>query len=156
MARHDRQTLLAMAPEVEYEVAMVQLGRLFINAHHSGNPISQMTMNLVVESALVHLRNLDEFLGREPEDRGVRDNDMLATDYLAKWQPRSFLGLEKAIVSRYLAHITTDRVRKRDWPVVYMATQCDYLVREFKQLLKSEDAELAAAFSLPDESAPVA
>jgi hypothetical protein len=67
-----RPALLAMAPEVEYEVAMVQAGRLFIHAHHTGDPIQPMTMNLIVESALVHLRwRRARLPAREDQTRGV-------------------------------------------------------------------------------------
>lgn len=102
----------------------------------------QVTSNALLESQLLHVRQLTNFLIGTSER--TRDDDVLRTDFTTEWEPRpqsAVRELSGLIVplNKHLAHLTRDRTKSRvpKWyyediaqDVVLVATEwCSHLER---------------------------
>ena len=100
--------------------------------------------NALLESFLVHLRTLDDFLGARRGRRGDRPKDVLAIDYLPRWNPRRFLdAATRDAVNAQLAHLSVDRKRGVDvqWSYVLLAlTAVESFACFVGELRKSEES----------------
>lgn len=109
------KTLQEMAEDVSYEMSQLALSTVLIESRRyptqGGTDEQRAIGNALLESALVHARSLDEFLGKEK--RG-QDDDVIARDYLPEWEPKHALKpAERESVNKRLAHITTERRKGR-------------------------------------------
>ena len=108
----------------------------------------------VTESCLIHLRNMDDFLGGQPLGR------VTAADYVPGWTPERFLTAEeRAAIDSSLSALTPERhAADPDWPLLRMAasrastpstTSCDTLDPEaatwFGDEIAKAEALLAAS-----------
>ena len=105
---------------------------------------------VVLESFLLHFRNLIEFFGR-PDPRGTdlsirkpesfwadaanRPADLALTrlrkqDLWAKYE-----GTNPSSISKYLQHCTEHRIYAKDWPVSDMYNEIRVAMEEFERLL---------------------
>ena len=110
-----------MASHVAYELRMWQW---------SGNRLAQFGQkqlgtperNAVIESYLLHLRNLIEFFRSD----GTRSDDVVALNFAPNWALGDHAPvLERAWISlnKRLNHITSERLNKAAWPTVEKSWQ---------------------------------
>jgi hypothetical protein len=138
----------AMAEHVGYEMWMVaQTTRIIESGSFpttSTNEATKAIGNALIESALVHVRNLDDFF-RLPGKR--HPDDVLAIHYLPTWRPRAILSkAEHDDIDKLLAHVTTKRTDgPRPWLTKRLRDGFE-IARSFLQQLHAEEPERAAAF----------
>ena len=104
--------------------------------------------NIVVESALLHARSLDDFFGRS--DRAKAD-DLIARDFSPDWQPsRLFEEQWRERINKRLPHLTTIRVEKvQMYPFVVWAKRAQALHRQLVRTVRSSDVALADGLEDP-------
>jgi hypothetical protein len=93
--------------------------------HAGGTETQRLIGNALLESALIHLRALDDFFYREP-NKDTKD-DVFAVDYAGGWTLIPLLTKdERADINKRLAHITTRRTREpRKWELSSMSKARD-------------------------------
>lgn len=76
-----------------------------------------------LESLLVHVRLIDEFLGFELPSAGSRsEKDVRALDYLPTWsRSHPLTKQEREDIGAYVAHLSTKRVTGKMWKPVELA-----------------------------------
>jgi len=134
---------------ISYEIGML-VNDVYTWAHSPGILAVPIQFALM-ESALVHLRLLDDFLTlpsrltNEADARGggrqlVELDDVLATDYLDEWQPSSkrLLGESRQGINSHVAHLSMSRQSQRAWDLL---TLTDTVAREFLRFIGSLAAE---------------
>ena len=109
------KTLQEMAEDVSYEMSQLALATLLIESRRyptqGGTDEQRAIGNALLESALVHARSLDDFLGLAAR---TKDDDVIARDYLLSWAAKRALeDHERESVNKRLAHITTGRRKGR-------------------------------------------
>lgn len=121
---HPLAQLEAMAREhVRYEVErMADLSRLGVSgARVTGPPGStagyqlQLVNQSILEAYLIHVRNVDEFLGSA---RGRRPLDVVGADYFDRpWRGGCLEPADRQEIDRRLAHLTLQRLGDEayDW-----------------------------------------
>jgi hypothetical protein len=115
-ATHSTAILRSAAGHVAYELRMWQWAANLLNGI---GPEQQNTpeRNALIESYLLHLRNLIEFFRSE----GRKTDDVVALLYVPRWNVGDYgSSLESAWVSlnKRLNHITMERLNKSAWPIV--------------------------------------
>ena len=93
----------------------------------------------VTESCLIHLRNMDDFLG------GPAAGRVVAADYVSAWTPERFLTAEeRAAIDSSLSALTPERhAADPDWPLLRMAASA---FDAFNTFVDALDPEAAAWF----------
>lgn len=113
----DPAQLNGMAGHIAYEVEMLVLtgrellarGLEDLSSAVSPSDAEGLLNNLLVESFLIHARNLDDFLTYSQSKR--RPRDVLALDYNDNWIPTDVLaGSVRVLINRRVAHLTIDRL----------------------------------------------
>jgi hypothetical protein len=116
----ERAELEALAPEVGYEVRMMA-HTVVVGAQDFGLPaeVWRVIRFGLLESCLIHIRNVDDFLGH-PEPR--RD-DLTAADYRPGRTPKRFLtDEERDAINGALSHLTRRRSGPNpEWPLAALA-----------------------------------
>jgi hypothetical protein len=97
--------LILCADDVSYELRMIGvLGQLktSIDLPFVGYGL--------LESLLLHVRLLDDFLGNRRRKGPEGDDDLTAKDYNSSWSNNGFLkGDERSAINKKLAHLTRSR-----------------------------------------------
>lgn len=127
----DDRTLEAMVEHVAYEIDMLQATAILLRT----GMIEGRLKNAVLESTLVHLRLVDEFLAGS----GGRSDDVSAIDYLPTWAPRNVLTEdERRDVNKRVHHLTTRRIgQSYMWPLAL----CEDAVRACVDFLTELERE---------------
>lgn len=135
------RTLQQMTEHVAYEIDMLQEAAAVLAAGTFEN--NRVVKNALLESVLVHLRSIDDFL----QLKAARDDDVIALDYLPSWNPRPALSeKDRADVNKRVQHLTTRRLRgKRQWALALVAQALEVCV-EFLQQLERDQPLRAASF----------
>jgi hypothetical protein len=102
------------AAHVGYEIEMLRFSAEHLGGWHSSpfaSPVGN-EKNMALESFLLHFRNLRAFLC--PSLQGSRDDDVLASDFLGKYDgsdvgDRDVLKVDKERLDKMLAHISYTR-----------------------------------------------
>jgi hypothetical protein len=143
----DRAQLEALAPEIAYDVRMVtgtavrhEIERAELEKsreHDTGR--TRVVSFAVTESCLIHLRNMDDFLG------GPAAGRVVAGDYVPGWTPAGFLTAEeRAAIDLSLSALTPQRhAADPDWPLLRMAASA---FDAFNTFVDSLDPEAATWF----------
>ena len=112
MARTLSNSALAeLAQHVGYEASQLGGAATLIERGHfptsGGTDVERIVGNALLESALLHLRSLNDFFGRTASSHM---EDVFAVDFLPSWDPRWVLTVdEKKTLDQRLAHLTTAR-----------------------------------------------
>jgi hypothetical protein len=145
-----RRSLLGVAPDVFYEFWMLQavVGVVYAApgaaahlettaANDEGSAIG-IVRNALIESALVHLRNLDDFLGMTSRER--RNDDVLAIDFTSDWEPSRILDpLSRQAINKHLQHLTYERVDiLATWPLQVWELHARHRFLGFARTVKDE------------------
>jgi hypothetical protein len=143
----DRRQLVAMAEEITYDVRMLtgtavrqQIERAELErSAQLDTGRTRVVLFAVTESCLVHLRNLDDFLG------GTDPDHVVAGDFIAGWTPQRFLTAdERAAIDSSLSALAADRhAADPDWPLLSMAARA---FDAFNAFVDALDPEAAAWF----------
>jgi hypothetical protein len=139
MQDHD---LERMTEHVAYEIKMLQGTAVLLRMGVIGTGALQ---NALLESALVHLRLVDEFLSLP---KGNRADDVVAKDFLPTWEPKQVLTESaREDINKRVHHLTTRRIgQQRLWPL----DLCHDAVRvciDFLVQLESDEPQRAAWFT---------
>jgi len=102
----------------------------------------------VLEAALIHLRNLDDFL----RSKG-RDTEIKAHDWVQNWNPGLWLDPRvRARIEQNIAHMSALR-ENIDWkPCEYGAALCEAFANFFDAVAAQCPDRLAAFGDAPDEA----
>lgn len=104
-----------------------------------------VTRNALLESSLVHIRVLDDFLSMK---EAAQPDDVVAVDFLPSWEPRSCLTPDgRASVNKRTMHLTTVR---GDGPAPWQLDKGREVMRNFRtflQALHASDSAKAEWFS---------
>lgn len=114
--RFDASRLASFARRhVSYEIGMAATGTQLL--HQPPGLHGEALKNVLLESVLVHLRLLDEFVGRATS---AHEGDVLAVDYLDAWDPLDFgpLGEFRRPINKQVAHLSISREAGRLWNVL--------------------------------------
>lgn len=144
----------SQAPEVDptdvrgllHEYSMlVQTGLLIADVALEKNHLVQ---NALLESCLVHARNLHDFLG--PPPRNPRPGDYFASDFVEGFKVEVFDRVTVNKINRWLHHLTTYRYRDDDHPSwqVNEDIVCP-IVGAMDRFLDSLDTDIAAPLNPP-------
>jgi len=139
-----------MIPHIEYEVIMFLGAAAELDERDRDRVMEleiddpkRMARTAFLEVFLLHARALDEFLGYK---RGSTDDDLWAGDYTGKtaWVERSTVPtypgdpsigpLHSAVrtrINKQLAHVTTKRMDKENFPLAGIATDIHMTLRDF-------------------------
>jgi hypothetical protein len=100
--------------------------------------------NLVVETALRHVRNLGDLYGVEQR---ARADDLLALNYSPGWTPQRIMGEHwRQRINKRLHHLTVARAEKAGgYPFVVWINRADGVHRQLVRLVRETDTELALA-----------
>src|SRR3990167_6235337 len=123
-----------MAKHIRYEADMFQ----FTYAANQP-PRRPPEDSIMLECFLLHWRNLWDFF-LEPK----KNNDVIASDYIATWEPGRPSPDFKARVHKQLAHISKDRLVPREFrpeEVDMMREQIATLWTEFYEQLTSDEEQ---------------
>ena len=146
------EDLNATLKHLDHEVWMVKRTAefLFGNKANPANETSAVIHNALLESSLIHARNLVDFL--YPENS--RDNDVVAYDffgdssaaYRKNREPQTkLLKMVPRRVNKEVAHLTYDRLGKapeqKAWPAMKIAVEIDARVDDFKWMLPARFAK---------------
>lgn len=83
--------------------------------------IGEHVKNALLDSFLMHLRALDDFLGARRGTAKTRTRDVLAVDFLPTWEPSRVLDKPvRNAVDAQLAHLSVHRVPGPDHPWYYL------------------------------------
>jgi hypothetical protein len=137
--------LTAFAEEhIQYEVAtLVQAATLWAAAPGLLGPIAHSAL---LESALVHLRLLDDFLGKDSQYR--HKDDVLAIDYLDSWKQEYVLdGSDRNLINAQVAHLSMRRQAGQLWDVVGLSTPVLDRCAGFFTQLQAAGSEYTAHFA---------
>jgi hypothetical protein len=137
-----------MIPHVEYEVIMLLGAAEELDERDRDDVMRleiddprRMARTAFLEVFLFHARALDEFLGKK---RG-RSDDLWAGDYVETWAERSVVPmyrdddhsvgpLHSAVrtrINKQLAHVTTKRMDKENFPLASIARDIHLALGEF-------------------------
>jgi len=148
--RFKASTLAAFAERhIAYEVGMTATGTLLL--HQPPGVYGEALKNAILESVLIHLRLLDEFVGRQPQHA----EDVAATDYLATWIPVDggpLMGY-RALINWQVAHVSIRREAGRLWNVLELATEVLTECQRFFDELSTSSSPYVDAFSTASDSA---
>jgi hypothetical protein len=110
--------LEAAASHICYEVDQVAMGTYRTaparRYEESGNIIVEdgHLGNVILEAFLVHVRVLDDFLGKSRP----REEDVLAIDYCPEYEPKMAIGeADRLDIDRRVAHLTLRRTDDFQW-----------------------------------------
>ena len=141
----DEQELADFAKEhVLYEVMM-----LLRTAAGLGHPWPTVIANALLESFLLHARNLDDFLAGQRSKplkrfQPVRGTDVVAQDYARNWAPIPALNPgDRDYASQKVAHLTEFRSDKQPIDVQRIATQ---VISQFENFLATLEPARRAWF----------
>jgi hypothetical protein len=128
---------------VSYELIQMALG-----ANRMTPANDRFLGNTVLEACLVHVRTLDEFLGKA----APHGEDVLAVDYCSIWKPTPALkAADRLEVDRRIAHLTARRSQGYRWHRPRLARCVMHRFREFLDALQESEPErfewFAGAFS---------
>jgi hypothetical protein len=118
-----------MSEHVSYEIDMlVETATKLLDLPKA----DQVTHNALVESFLIHMRQLVHFFYVDPD----LDTDIAATDYLAAWPGKRPLRTETlkrlaGATSKKAVHLTVDRLTKMDYEVREAGHDLLKAVRQF-------------------------
>ena len=88
--------------------------------------------NALLESLLVHIRVLDDFLGMEAP---AQPDDVVAVGFLPSWEPRRCLTPdERAYVNKRVMHLTTVRGAG---PAPWQLDKAREVMRHFREFLQA-------------------
>jgi hypothetical protein len=157
---HDKQDLdLFVRRYVPYEVTqLVGTAAVLYDPRAVSAPLDdgKVIRNALLEAFLIHLRSLDDFLGKTEDGRNPRD--VLAIDLLDTWVPRNFLDEDvRDSVNAQLAHLSIKRVPgpEHPWHVIKLAVDAiealDVFVNELRNAGDVQLAEWAAAMESSTE-----
>lgn len=134
--------LRELAREVEYEVTTMfgQVEALMLPRRDWRDPVYMA----LVEAPLVHLRLLDDFLGRDlPE----RHDDVVARHFLANWTPQPFLDQRtRDTINAQLHHLAGRRRAGATWDFPCMLAAFAHRFLEFANELAEQDPDRAEWF----------
>ncbi len=132
---------------LRYELWMfLRLGQYLIETPDPGNEQERVIDNALVESFVIHLRNLISFLYSEK----VESKDIIAADFFRDvnvwYQRRQTISqsLKKARERSHkeVVHLTTDRIAEKtpekEWPVSKLIGEIRRLMRLFADLASPE------------------
>lgn len=114
--RFDARRLAAFARRhISYEIGMAATGTQLL--HQPPGLHGEALKNVLLESVLVHLRLLDDFVGRATR---AHKDDVLAVDYLETWDPAEVgpLGEFRRPINTQVAHLSIAREAGRLWNVL--------------------------------------
>jgi len=106
-----------MAGHIAYEVEMLALtsrellarGVADLSLMLTPSDADRLLNNILVESLLLHARNIDDFLTCTHKRR--REGDVVAVDYNDGWVPSRVLAASvRTLINRRVAHVTLDRL----------------------------------------------
>jgi len=142
---------------VGYEILMCSgSARSFVDPTHSG-----VVENALIESVLVHARQLIDFLIRELPQK-PRLDEILRTDFASEWMPQPadavgrLNGKEfRDLLNKHLAHLTWARVGPEppEWYYGQIAEDINSVAEEWAKHLRQVDPELAQVIQLCVETA---
>jgi hypothetical protein len=153
--RRERELLHGAVQDIDFE-----LGQLMEMAGAAGCTPGAIDV-ACLESALLHIRNLLDFL-----DRG-KPNYITVKDYLPNWSPPKSKALNRLrsrrdLLNAHLSHLTWDRVTRRNeagqnppWKLWRLADDILTVFTTFVARLQEVDAEMAEWFSGPLASASI-
>lgn len=140
---------VAVIGDVNYEMSQLRYAAEAIK----DCPKNTKPFNALLESFLIHARNLHDFFFEE----GMNPNDdvfvrhYLATDKLEAFRrTRGNAILDKTKVNKLLAHITFSRaayVNNKGWPAQEIFQQLMTIAMQFHQCLSPENKKLFTEFS---------
>ena len=133
-ARTDEELKETAEGPIVYEVDMLQECARVLS-----RPLNQLTQNMALESFLVHVRNLREFL----YDAGTNPDDVVAGDFFPG--PGQWEGIRPPMpkvieenryrLNKSLAHISYSRLKykgpTKEWPSQQIASELLAVVRVF-------------------------
>lgn len=98
----------------------------------------------LLESSLMHLRLLDEFL----RNAGDEKNDIRASDWVQGWRGQPWLDPRvRARINWQVAHLSALRETRYDWKLcAYGQACCEELDRFFGEVKKSCESDRLVAF----------
>jgi hypothetical protein len=123
---------------VGYELRQMAGAALRIDSATDGT-----THDALLESTLLHARNLLEFLGVRDRNRGL---DISATDFVADWsldpETRRNLGKRLDAIDKHLAHLSWARVNDmpQRWPYPAIVRDLVNHMRTFHRAMKATGA----------------
>ncbi len=122
-----------------YEYGMiVSTAGLWANVGSWGNNVVQ---NAIMESCLIHARNMQDFLG--PPPARPRKGDYFAADFVQSFEVVVFDPEVIKKINRWLHHLTTYRYRDDDHPSWSVSEILPRIVQAMDQFLGSLDEDVA-------------
>ena len=137
-ARTDEELKETAEGPIVYEVDMLRKCASVLSS-----PLNQLTQNMALESFLVHVRNLREFL----YDAGTNPDDVVAGDFFpgpGQWEDirppvPKVLEDNRDRLNKALAHISYSRLKYKGpamaWPSQQIASELIAVVRVFLRKL---------------------
>jgi hypothetical protein len=93
----------------------------------------------LLEAALIHLRLLNEFLGRRP-----RLADVAAEHYVPSWQRHEFLTKgDRVSIDRQLVHLSSLRAERMPHHLARLTVDCGHAFHEFEVALNGDPLAVA-------------
>ena len=131
--------LRELSIDVGYELRMVaEVGPM-------ASPIELQSLgSALLESSMLHVRNLDTFLGATE----AADDDVIALHYLDTWTPTHVLSEEeRADLNKRLMHLSKQRLRLHaEWDRTTFVLRSVEAFSEFQLQLRDADGTRAAWF----------
>ncbi len=133
-ARTDEELKETAEGPIVYEVDMLRKCASVLSS-----PLNQLTQNMALESFLVHVRNLREFL----YDAGTNPDDVVAGDFFpgpGQWEAirppmPKVIEDNRERLNKALAHISYSRLKykgpAKKWPSQHIASELIAVVRVF-------------------------
>jgi hypothetical protein len=128
-----------MVEHVAYEINQLHRTAALVSSGKyptaGGTDLQRVLGNALLESTLIHLRSLDDFLGMTaPKD----SDDVLAIDYLPGWRPKRVLTVaERKYINKRVQHLTTVR---RTGPAPWAMARCNDVLAEVIQFMHALEA----------------
>jgi hypothetical protein len=129
-----------MAEHVAYEAFMLAgttqlIEKNFPPPSRVKAPMRDVVRNALLESSLIHIRVLDDFLSRYAP---ARTDDVVAGDFLSSWEPRTCLTQdERDYLNKRLMHLTTVRA---EGPAPWQLGKARELMNNFREFLQALEA----------------
>ena len=142
---------------LRYEVWMLARTAEILNANKRNltDETSRVIHNALLESSMVHARNLIDFLyseGTKPSDVVARDFFDNPSEYRRERSPKTkLLKTVPYRVGKEIAHLTYDRLGKapeqRTWPAMQIAVDINGRLADFRWMLAGRFAKTMPEFT---------
>jgi hypothetical protein len=138
--------LRELSVDIGYELKMVaEVGPM-------ASPVELQSLgSALLESSMLHVRNLDTFLGASE----AGDDDVIALQYLDTWMPTPILSPDERIdLNKRLMHLSKQRLRLHaGWDRTAFALRCVEAFSDFLLQLRDANTMRAAWFERDVETA---